>query len=488
MTLTTRLSLFFLGALAVVLAGFCAALYLLAQAYLYRQVEDRLDAVLNTLIAAAEMDAEGVEWEPHTRRLSLSQDTEDEQAHWLVTDQNGRWVDGSAKDAHALLARVAGATANGEATAEILWREQVWRAGQRWLHNHLGPRPAAPSDKGSPGGKEPPRHPMLVFTAAVPLEPVYGTLRSLAWALVAISAGLWLLALFAGRRLCRRALIPVTRMAAAAFTMSAADLEQRLPTPASADELDALGRAFNGLLDRLQESFERQRRFTGDASHQLRTPLAAMLGQVEVALRRDRSVEDYRQVLSLVQKQASHLRRIVEMLLFLARADAEARLSSLERIELTEWLNKHRASWSDHPRAADMSCDVASGGPWCVETHVSLLAELVDILVDNACKYSAPGTPIALRVGEERGEVCLSVSDRGCGIAAQDLPYIFKPFYRSEDARRHGIAGAGLGLAIAERMAGAFGGRITAKSELGRGSCFTLHLKPATQHQDEPGA
>src|SRR5207248_1878113 len=168
-----------------------------------------------------------------------------------------------------------------------------------------------------------------------------------------------------GRALCRRALAPVTRMAGAARIMSAADLDQRLPAPGSRDELEDLGRAFNGLLGRLQESFERQRRFTGDASHQLRTPLTAILGQIEVVLRRDRPAEDYQRVLTLVQQQAAHLRQMVEMLLFLARADAEARLPHLETLDLARWVPAHLQSWSAHARQADFKTeDVTDGSCW----------------------------------------------------------------------------------------------------------------------------
>ena len=104
------------------------------------------------------------------------------------------------------------------------------------------------------------------------------------------------------------------------------------------DELQDLGESFNDLLARLHEAFERQRRFTGDASHQLRTPLAAMLGQVDVALRRDRPGEDYRRVLTLVRDKTLHLSQIVEMLLFLARADAEAETPGSEEVDLAAWI------------------------------------------------------------------------------------------------------------------------------------------------------
>src|SRR5262249_52927799 len=155
-----------------------------------------------------------------------------------------------------------------------------------------------------------------------------------------------------------------------------------------------LGRTANGLLDRLQEAFERQRRFTGDASHQLRTPLAAMLGQAEVALRRDRPPEEYRRVLALVHDQAGHLSRIVEALLFLARADAEGELAGLEVLDLARWLPEQRPRWGGHERAADLRLEQASPGPCRVKVQPVLLGQLLDNLLDNAFRYSAPGTPV----------------------------------------------------------------------------------------------
>src|SRR5207248_284480 len=124
------------------------------------------------------------------------------------------------------------------------------------------------------------------------------------------------------------------------------------------------------------------------ASHQLRTPLTAMLGQVEVSLRRQRSVEEYEQVLGTVQSQAAHLRQIVETLLFLARADAEARLPDLERLDLAEWFPQHLASWADIHPGNDAQVVNSLSGPCWVEAQPLMLAELVNNLLDNAVKYS----------------------------------------------------------------------------------------------------
>src|SRR5260370_23576361 len=174
-------------------------------------------------------------------------------------------------------------------------------------------------------------------------------------------------------------------MAQAGRTMSGDGLHQRLPGPGTGEELEDLNRAFNDLLARLQESFDRQRRFTGDASHQLRTPLAAMLGQVEVALRHPRSEAEYQRVLGLVRDQACHMRQIVELLLFLARADAESRQPHLDRLELTGWLRDHVQSWADHPRAADVRFEQPADCPLWPDAHPPLLGPLVGTHWAAAC-------------------------------------------------------------------------------------------------------
>lgn len=500
MSLAGRLTAFFLGALGLVLVGFSVTLFLLARTHLYRQVDDRLESALHTLSAAAEVHPDGVEWEPRERRLTLGLDAAEDQVRWTVHDEQGRPVDRSRNlGAEDLCEGVSRETAEEAPASHLAYREgKPWRLRQRWLQP--GPSPAAPAlgdgkqrpendrsplpplppdergkDAGTKGREEEPKHAALILTAGVSLQPLLGTLWNLAAALTGLSLGLWLLAALLGRRLCRRALVPVSRMAAAARGMSAADLGQRLPGPGTGDELQDLGLAFNGLLSRLEEAFERQRRFSGDASHQIRTPLTAVLGQVEVALHRDRPAEDYRQTLRLVHQQAVQLRQIVESLLFLSRADADAPLPGLEVVDLNAWVRDYIQGWSDH-RRADLRVEYAPDGPLWARVQAPLLGQLLGNLLDNACKYSAPGTAITLRLGREPGAVTMAVEDAGTGIAAEDLPHVFEPFYRSAHARRTGRAGVGLGLAVARRIAVAFGGTLRAESEPGRGSRFLLQL------------
>jgi heavy metal sensor kinase len=472
MSLTARLSAFFLGALALVLVGFSAALYGLARSELYRKLDDRLTSALDILAGAVEVDEQGLlEWEPHERPLLPGQEAGEDQVRWTVCDQAG------AGASHSKNLGPEVPEGDWPALREDRTSRVVERGGQPWRFMRRRIQSAVPGS----GQLAKPKYRELTFTAGISQAPVQATLRNLTLALVGLSGTLWLVATFVGRWLCRRALVPLTTMAARARAMSAADWDQRLPSPGTGDELEDLGQAFNDLLARLYQAFERQRRFTGDASHQLRTPLATALGQIEVALRRDRSAEDYRQVLTRLHGQAVHLRQIVEMLLFLARADGEAKLPNLETVDLAAWLNEHLQRWSGHPRTSDVRVEQLAGGPLFVLAQPPLLGQLLDNLLDNACKFSSPGTPIRLRLEREDGVAACSVEDQGCGIAAEDLPHVFEPFYRSAQVRRHGSAGVGLGLAVAQRIAAAFGGSLDVQSVPKEGSRFVLRLPEAAE-------
>src|SRR4051812_38038538 len=226
MSLTARLSLFFLAALAAVLAGFSAVLFFLARGYLDRQAGERLEAALDTLVAVAEIGPGGVEWETGQRNLRPGPG---DAVAWFVADDRGRRIGespGLAADFAAAATRTLDSTHH-----RLEWDGGRWLIGRRRLEAPPGP----PSDH--PGEI---RYPALTIVAAVSLAPADATLRFLAAALAVTSAVVWLAAWAGGRVLARRALAPVTRMAAEARTMSAADLGRRLPLAGTGDELDDL--------------------------------------------------------------------------------------------------------------------------------------------------------------------------------------------------------------------------------------------------------
>lgn len=477
MTLASRLCLFFLGAIGVVLVGFSVTLYLLARNEFHHQVDARLQSALETLSTAAEVKLEGVQWEGHERPMTLGQEPGAEQVRWQVCDGQGKPVDRSRNFAVETFPLWPTNAEPGSQTEQVQSAQgQSWRLVQRRLQaGRLDPSKEYPPE---PPDTDP-KYDTLVLTAGLSLEPMETTLRNLALVLAGLSVGLWLVAALLGRSLCQRALLPLTQMADAADSIHAANLDLRVPAAPTGDELERLGRAFNNLLARLEDSFERQRRFTGDASHQLRTPLTAILGHLDVILRRDRSPEDYRDVLTLVRGESAHLLQLVEMLLFLARADAESRTPHGDMLDLTLWLNEHQRSWTGHARGADVRVEGTANGPLWVKVQAPLLGQLVDNLLDNACKYSEPGTPITLRLGKEAGSVFLAVEDMGCGIPAEDLPHLFEPFYRSAQVRSRGVSGIGLGLAVARRIATAFGGDLRAQNRKEQGSCFVISIPEA---------
>ncbi len=473
MGLTTRLNAFFLAALALVLLGFSTTLQVLSRRHLHRQVDERLEVGLAMLSAAAEPEPMGIEWEPSRRPPALGSESDLAEVRWTVQDERGTLVEHSTNlnPQSVLLTLTVPEHGSKPRFLRVVspHNQHAWRVLQTRI-DAVGPPQVG-------------YHKSLTLTVGLRLAPIEESLRNLARTTTALSITIWLAAAATGRALCRRALAPMTRMAAAARKMRAEDLDQRLPDPGTGgDELSKLGEAFNGLLARLREAFERQRRFTGDASHQLRTPLAAMLGQIDVTLRRQRSNDEYRHALALVRDQAEQLNRIVEMLLFLARADAEAKLPNLETIDLAAWVRIRLDAWNDHPRRDDLVVRAADV-PVFVRAHPPLLGQLLDNLIENALKYCEPGSAVTIDVARQPdGQAVLAVEDAGPGIDPEDIDHLFEPFFRSPKVRRAGHDGFGLGLAVAHRIAVAFGGNLEASNiPDGHGARFTLTLPPEPQ-------
>jgi signal transduction histidine kinase len=473
MSLAGRFSALFLSALGLVLAGFSTALYLSARIYLDRRASERLSSALAVLAAAAEIHPAGVEWEPQERVLPLGQDAGDERLRWMVFDQPGHRIDHSRNLAESDLTP---AWIPGPGTASLPgWladrRGRPWRLAQRRIQATAVPASgsraaasAAPAEPDPSGGF----HSELVLTVAAPLGPTEATLAALLGLLVALSAGIWLLAAVLCRRLSRRALAPLGRMASSARGLDAKDPGWSLLEAGTGDELDDLGHAFNDLLARLHAAFERHRRFASDASHQLRTPLAVLIGQIEVALRKERSGDEYRRVLISALGGAVQLRQIVEALLFLGRAEGEAQLPPGEPVELGTRVAEYLAARPPCGQAAEIVHRATAGAGPRVLLHPPLFCQLLENLLDNAVKYARPGAPIIVETLELDGSAILAVEDAGPGIPREDIPRVFEPFYRAAQARRQGTPGVGLGLAVVQRIAVAFGGSVEIRGEPAR--------------------
>ena len=175
------------------------------------------------------------------------------------------------------------------------------------------------------------------------------------------------------------------------------------------------------------------------------------------------------------------MRSIIEALLFLARADAESLHPEVVPMDLASWLDEHLRARHDARRGSDVTLEIGSQGAFFVRAHPSLLGDLLENLLDNAGKYSQPGTPILVLLDRDDSTTTttITVRDRGIGIDDADLPHLFEPFYRSPVARARVATGLGLGLSIAMRLARSLGATIEAKSEAGAGSSFTIRFQSA---------
>lgn len=474
MSITTRLLIFFLAALGVVLAGFSVAIYLVASWSLHAQLDDRLQAAFDVMVASIEVHHMDVEWEPEERAVTLGSDADPGQVRWVLHDEKGRLVD------HSQNLTLEAARAFPPDNAR--WRMRRFRMDSGDFSPHElaadeTPVRASASVEPLPTPRTAQRE-SFTFAIGLAEEPVDAALWRLAMAMTVVSLGIWLCAVVMGHWFCGQALWPLAQMAAEAREIRAApESRELLGVPPSQDEIADVGQAFNELLASLREQIERQRRFSGDASHQLRTPLAAILTTVEVAARDDRDPAEYRRVLEIVHRRGKDLQKIIEVLLTLSRGEAPTSLAECEAIDLNVWCRERLNLWRDHERAADLLFKF-NPEAICLRTQVTSLGQIFDNVLDNACKYSPAGSPITIEVGRSEREATVCISDRGQGIAPAELEQIFEPFFRSEQSRWQGTSGVGLGLSIAHRLAAVLGGRLTVESTLGVGSTFQIALPP----------
>jgi two-component system OmpR family sensor kinase len=289
-----------------------------------------------------------------------------------------------------------------------------------------------------------------------------------------------LLASAGGYFLAYKSLAPVVAMSTQAGRIGAATLHERLPVKNEKDELGHLARSFNQLLDRLDQSFDRQRRFMADASHELRTPVAILRGEAEVALSRpDRKPEEYRESLAVLRAESQRLTHIVEDLFTLARADAGQYPLSPHDFYLDELVADCTRTTRTLALAKriTLNCDAAQELP--VHADEALLRRMILNLLDNAIKYTPERGRVSVAARRDGGEYALSITDTGPGIPVELQPRIFERFFRADKARSRAESdggGAGLGLSIARWIAEAHHGRLELARSDASGSTFTAYL------------
>ncbi len=316
----------------------------------------------------------------------------------------------------------------------------------------------------------------VVVQAAVSLAPTDHALRELLAVLLSVGPLALAGTLGGGYVLARQALAPVDRMAATAAEITAARLDRRVDAANDGDELGRLAHTFNDMIARLQRSFEQVRQFTADAAHELRTPLAMMRTEAEVALRSPREPVNDGRVLESLLEEIERLTRLVTQLLFLCREDAGLGTGAVQAVRLDGIIRDAADHMQVAARDKGLRLEVVDPTPCWVQGSADRLRQLLFNLLDNAIKFTPPGGTVTIGCDTPNGRAIIVVADTGTGIPPEHVPRIFDRFYRVDPARAGETDGTGLGLAICRSIAEAHHGDLRLESDPGRGTRVTLTL------------
>ena len=336
-------------------------------------------------------------------------------------------------------------------------------------------------------------HPAQIVQIASSLEEVEDALNTLFIILIITVPLALMVASLGGQFLAHKALKPVDDITHTARMITSQNLNQRIVPPRVKDEISRLIETFNGMISRLDQSFRQIKQFSSDASHELKTPLTILKGEVEVMLRKERTQQEYQQTLKSNLEEINRMSQIVEDLLLLSKADTGQIKLNRGDINLTEILMEVVAQMDMLARSKRLALSAANHPE---EVHVFgdalRIRELFINLIENGIKYTEEGGSIRIslqkdfspslgnqsdRMDKERVRFAkIIVSDTGIGISKEDQEKIFNRFFRVDKARSREQGGSGLGLSICKWIVEAHQGEITVESELGKGSSFTVRL------------
>jgi len=282
------------------------------------------------------------------------------------------------------------------------------------------------------------------------------------------------IAALGGYWLAARGLRPLESMAGQARRITGSTLATRIQLDRGSAEVEELAAVFNALLARLDHSFDTMRRFVADASHELRTPVAVIRGEADVALSQQRSAGEYRESLAIVLDEARRVSRLIDDLLNLARADAGHVALHGHSFYLNELVADCCKSVESTAAAKGVAVECLAGADLEFTGDEALLRRLALNLLENAVRYTPAGGKVSAALEQNGSGVRLTVADTGVGIAPEDAARVFERFYRAGEARSRKDGGFGLGLAIVKWIAEAHSGTVDCASEVGRGSKFTV--------------
>jgi heavy metal sensor kinase len=292
-----------------------------------------------------------------------------------------------------------------------------------------------------------------------------------------IFPGFLLLAVVWGYFFMKRVFAPVHNIVTLARNITAEDLSHRIEGIDSKDEIGELADTLNEMIARLDSSFQQIRQFSGDVAHELKTPLTALKGELEVALRKERSPEEYREILTSLLEDTNNLGKIIEDLLFLSRMDANSIPLSFTELSLDEVVLEVYESTLRMAQDKQITLALASIDAAEITGDAGLITRLLTNLMVNAIHYTPEGGKIELTVEASEKMIGVTLQDTGIGIPEEALPHIFDRFYRVDQSRSHETGGSGLGLAIVQKIAEIHNARIEVESWVGKGTTFKVNWR-----------
>jgi heavy metal sensor kinase len=437
--LRTKLTVWFSASLLLILAPFVAGFVALEWRTLRAALDHHLTEDLEVALEMLLVKDGQVTWRTDTAR-DLGYDGGAQ-----------RWVEVYALDGRLLYARGLAAERHIQSA---LPRASTSREGLTSIRTPAGARVRLLTTKRSVGG-----YSALVRVARAEDEVVAELRRLLLVFLISIPLGI-AAAASAGYVVSGRMLKPISDMAARARSISAERLSERLPVERPSDELGQLATVFNSTFGRLEESFDRLKRFTADASHELRTPLTAIRSVGEIGLRGGHDSEGYREIIGSMLEEADRLGRLVEELLMLSRWESGRVQPAFQPLDLARLTSEVADQLAVLAEERQVALEVSLPAPILIRADAPMVRQAVMNVLDNAIKYTRPGSSVRIWADSSPTHHRLAVDDHGPGIPEAHRAFVAERFYRIDDGRARETGGTGLGLSITEWALTVHGGRL----------------------------
>ena len=311
---------------------------------------------------------------------------------------------------------------------------------------------------------------------AMSFEASQDVIVRLAWILILCYPLILIVLFYISRLLAGRSIKPIQEITQTTNRISRDHLNERVTLPDNEDELYDLSLSINRLLDRVEQAIDRERQFTSDASHELRTPISSIRGTLEVLIRKERTREDYENKINYSLSEIDRMSVIIEQLLFLARNNEGYKFDQSGQTEIISLIDEVINEYSLKLRKKNIQLVFNAEGVSDFQVHYYYGYVILNNIVENAIKYAYSDSTLVIDLTMENSRPVVKITDEGIGIKEADISKIFNPFFRSEGLEHKHIKGTGLGLSIVQKAAEAIGAKIKVTSTKNKGTTFIIHF------------